>query len=192
MTRKAVVIVLPLVLMAFAIWYLLSPARTVADMQEAMKVGDEAVIASLVDFPAVREDAAKMMISMGDQDPDFRRMVAAHPAKRAEFMEAAKRQMERELTPQSIALLLREAEANGPAPGMPRLSEGWEISSSGWNRFSVVHPDPDGKIQLNFERRGFKWRIVGFELGQENDYAQVRSDLEKTFTDEHVLPARKD
>jgi hypothetical protein len=161
-------------------WYLHTPQHAILAMEKAMRTGEVAAIEGLVDFPAMRGAAKAHTLDMARKEPKFAKFLEENPKKLIEANQLLDAQLQEQITATAISGSLRIAEKNGPARGFPKLSEDWAVKDESWTRFTAVHADPDGQLQLQFERQGLTWRIVGFDIVG-IDTARLRDELAETF-----------
>jgi hypothetical protein len=172
-----------LLVVAAASWYFASPAWTLRQMATAAEAGDAERLGAYVDFPAVRESTksqlkAQLVGEMAGRNTQGFEALGAMIA-----MQMIDPMVDAIVTPEAMKTAFARRGKTDAAPGVPSggapsgassaasggrspfsVPENAEIVREGLDRFTLrdkTRPDGGG---LLFERRGLGWRLIRVEM----------------------------
>jgi hypothetical protein len=161
--KRAIVIVVALLVAVGAAWYFLSPGYAMSQLRDAAVAGDAAELEERIDFPAVREALKADMRASMEGDAVLGGELA---------MKMVGGLIDAVITPQAMATVVKEGRlgARDPAAGERQQTE-WEIDREGFGRFRATPVVDEGTPpSMIFELDGLGWRVVEIDI-PENELA---------------------
>lgn len=144
------------VALVIAGWAFASPWYAMWRVVSAADEGDSDELRERVDFERVRDEMhADVAASRDDGDHDLLDQIGDGIVKAV-----AGAAIETAVTPQGLAVLLDASTV------MPGEDWSWDVNRTGINTFTAEASLPDGRAgpQLDFERAGLGWVMVGVRL----------------------------
>ena len=145
------------VLFMAAFFFAASPRHAVADMQKAVEENDLQAIDQKVDFMAIQEDVPFLAQQLASREDSMRKGPVLHQM----TIEVAKDELRQYTTAQGLDRAL-----SGEEPGLlgsyqSMGSNPIPIHRTSLTTFTARIP---GSMGLEYELRGFSWKITGIEM----------------------------
>lgn len=169
---RKLMIVLALMVAAFAGWWLGSPYWTLHQMQVAVRHNDSARLSQFIDYSAVRDnlkaEARSRILKEIPADGDGKGFATLGSAIAAVMINPL---IDTLVTPEGLQVALARRSSDptpGKGPRLPGTPDKPVIDHRGLDAFAV-HDRNHDQGSLVFHRFGLGWKLVGFELPKEGD-----------------------
>lgn len=142
-------------------WEVASPWWTLKNMRDAAAAQDSDRLASYVDFPRVRTGLREQLIDAADKRVPARAFEALLGKHRVDRV--VDRVIDSLVSPQSLRIALDAADKRSESGGSAKPACGMKRESLDQFRLRCAQLSI-GQADLEFEREGFGWRLVGVDL----------------------------